>query len=111
MCFTKIMSAPRTRKVCRNAPQYKHALQNAILPLVTLIALDLPAVFAGALFVETIFAWPGMGRLFWDAANGRDYPVLLAVVMINAILILGFNLFADLLCGVMDRVRLGETSS
>lgn len=86
---------------------YKHALQNAILPLVTLIALDLPTVFAGALFVETIFAWPGMGRLFWDAANGRDYPVLLAVVMINAVLILAFNLLADLLYGVMDpRVRL-----
>jgi peptide/nickel transport system permease protein len=86
---------------------YKHTLQNAILPLVTLIALDLPAVFAGALFVETIFAWPGMGKLFWDAANGRDYPVLLAVVMINAVLILFFNLFADLVYGVMDpRVRL-----
>ncbi|HNK64347.1 MAG TPA: ABC transporter permease, partial [Anaerolineales bacterium] len=52
---------------------YKHALQNAILPLVTLIALDLPSLFAGALFVETIFSWPGMGRLFWDAAKGRDY--------------------------------------
>ncbi len=86
---------------------YKHALKNAILPLVTLIALDLPAVFAGALFVETIFAWPGMGRLFWDAANGRDYPVLLAVVMIDAVLILACNLAADLLYGVLDpRVRL-----
>lgn len=86
---------------------YKHALQNAVLPLVTLIALDLPTVFAGALFVETIFAWPGMGRLFWDAANGRDYPVLLAVVMIDAVLILFFNLLADLLYGVLDpRVRL-----
>lgn len=86
---------------------YKHALQNAILPLVTLIALDLPTLFAGALFVETIFAWPGMGRLFWDAANGRDYPVLLAVVMINAVLILACNLIADVLYGVLDpRVRL-----
>ena len=51
---------------------YKHALRNAILPLVTLIALDLPSLFAGALFIETIFSWPGMGRLFWDAARGRD---------------------------------------
>jgi peptide/nickel transport system permease protein len=86
---------------------YKHTLQNAILPLVTLIALDLPALFAGALFVETIFAWPGMGRLFWDAANGRDYPVLLAVVMIDAVLILACNLIADLFYGVLDpRVRL-----
>lgn len=88
---------------------YKHALQNAILPLVTLVALDLPTVFAGALFVETIFSWPGMGRMFWDAANGRDYPVLLAVVMINAVLILCFNLSADLMYGVLDlRVRLDK---
>jgi peptide/nickel transport system permease protein len=81
---------------------YKHALRNAILPLVTLIALDLPSLFAGALFIETIFAWPGMGRLFWDAARGRDYPVLLAVVMIDAIIIIICNILADLFYGVLD---------
>jgi peptide/nickel transport system permease protein len=81
---------------------YKHALRNAILPLVTLIALDLPSLFAGALFVETIFAWPGMGRLFWDAARGRDYPVLLGVVMIDAVLIVVCNILADLLYGLLD---------
>jgi peptide/nickel transport system permease protein len=81
---------------------YKHALRNAILPLVTLIALDLPSVFAGALFVETIFSWPGMGRLFWDAARGRDYPVLLGVVMITAVLIIICNIFADLAYGILD---------
>ncbi len=81
---------------------YKHALQNAILPLVTLIALDLPSLFAGALFVETIFSWPGMGRLFWDAAKGRDYPVLLGVVMITATLIIVCNILADLAYGWLD---------
>jgi peptide/nickel transport system permease protein len=81
---------------------YKHALRNAILPLVTLIALDLPSLFAGALFVETIFSWPGMGRLFWDAARGRDYPVLLGVVMITAVLIIGANILADLAYGLLD---------
>lgn len=81
---------------------YKHALRNAILPLVTLIALDLPSVFAGALFVETIFSWPGMGRLFWDAAKGRDYPVLLGVVMITAVLIIFCNILADLAYGWLD---------
>lgn len=81
---------------------YKHALQNAILPLVTLIALDLPSLFAGALFVETIFSWPGMGRLFWDAAKGRDYPVLLGVVMITATLIIVCNIIADLAYGWLD---------
>jgi len=81
---------------------YKHAFRNAILPLVTLIALDLPSLFAGALFVETIFSWPGMGRLFWDAARGRDYPVLLGVVMITAVLIVSANIFADLAYGLLD---------
>jgi len=81
---------------------YKHALRNAILPLVTLIALDLPSLFAGALFVETIFSWPGMGRLFWDAARGRDYPVLLGVVMITAVLIIACNILADLAYGILD---------
>jgi peptide/nickel transport system permease protein len=64
----------RAKGIGRNGVYYKHALRNAILPLVTLIALDLPSLFAGRLFVETIFSWPGMGRLFWDAAKGRDYP-------------------------------------
>ncbi|HNB41559.1 MAG TPA: ABC transporter permease [Anaerolineales bacterium] len=81
---------------------YKHALQNAILPLVTLIALDLPSLFAGALFVETIFSWPGMGRLFWDAAKGRDYPVLLGVVMLTAVLIILCNIIADLAYGWLN---------
>lgn len=85
---------------------YVHALRNAIMPLITMIALDLPTMFAGALFVETIFAWPGMGRLFWDAARGRDYPVLLGVILINAVLIVLANLIADLLYSAIDpRVR------
>ena len=81
---------------------YKHALSNAILPLITLVALDLPSLFAGALFVETIFSWPGMGRLFWDAAKGRDYPVLLSVVMITAVLIIVCNILADLAYGWLN---------
>jgi peptide/nickel transport system permease protein len=84
----------------------KHALKNALIPLITYMAMDLPALFAGALFVETIFSWPGMGRMFWDAARGRDYPVLLGVVMVNSILIILFNLAADITYGWLDpRVR------
>ena len=92
----------RAKGVVDRLVYYKHALRNAILPLVTLIALDLPTLFAGALFVETIFSWPGMGRLFWDAARGRDYPVLLGVVMITAVLIISFNTLADLAYGLLD---------
>lgn len=92
----------RAKGVIDRYVYYKHALRNAILPLVTLIALDLPSLFAGALFVETIFSWPGMGRLFWDAARGRDYPVLLGVVMITAVLIISANILADLAYGLLD---------
>ena len=92
----------RAKGVIDRDVYYKHALRNAILPLVTLIALDLPTLFAGALFVETIFSWPGMGRLFWDAARGRDYPVLLGVVMITAVLIISANILADLAYGFLD---------
>jgi len=92
----------RAKGVSDRLVYYKHALRNAILPLVTLVALDLPSLFAGALFIETIFSWPGMGRLFWDAARGRDYPVLLGVVMINAVLIIFCNILADLFYGFLD---------
>jgi peptide/nickel transport system permease protein len=92
----------RAKGLAARAVHYRHALRNALLPLVTLMALDLPSVFSGALFIETIFSWPGMGRLFWDAARGRDYPVLLAVVMVNAVLIILCNLLADVLYGLLD---------
>jgi peptide/nickel transport system permease protein len=92
----------RAKGVNDNGVYYNHALRNAVIPLVTMIALDLPSLFAGALFVETIFSWPGMGRLFWDAARGRDYPVLLGVVMITAVLIIFCNLLADLAYGLLD---------
>ena len=96
----------RAKGLSLRAVHFRHALRNALLPLVTLIALDLPTVFGGAVFIETIFAWPGMGRLFWDAARGRDYPILLAVMMIYAALTLLFNLVADIFYGFLDpRIR------
>ena len=92
----------RAKGLSARMVHFRHALRNALLPLVTLIALDLPTVFGGAVFIETIFAWPGMGRLFWDAAKGRDYPILLAVMMIYAALTLLFNLIADIVFGFLD---------
>lgn len=88
---------------------FRHALKNAALPLVTLVALDLPALFGGALFTELIFSWPGMGRLFWDSARARDYPILLAIVLINSVLIVFANLLADAGYGFLDpRIRYGS---
>lgn len=85
---------------------YKHALRNALVPLVTLLALDLPYIFGGAVFVEIIFAWPGMGRLYYQAALQRDYPVLMAILIIGATFIILSNLLADLVYGYLDpRIR------
>jgi peptide/nickel transport system permease protein len=85
---------------------YKHALRNALIPLVTMFALDLPTIFAGAVFIEIIFSWPGMGRLYYQAATQRDYPILLAILIIGAGLILLSNLLADILYAFIDpRIR------
>ena len=84
----------------------RHALSNALIPIVTLIALDLPYIFTGAVLIETIFAWPGMGRLYYQAAVERDYPLLLAVLIIGAAFIILCNLLADVLYAYLDpRVR------
>lgn len=84
----------------------KHALRNALIPLVTLLALDLPYIFGGAVFVEILFAWPGMGRLYYQAALDRDYPILLAVLIIGAGFIILSNLLADLVYAYLDpRIR------
>jgi peptide/nickel transport system permease protein len=80
----------------------RHALRNALLPLVTVLALDLPGYFTGAVVVETVFSWPGMGRLFFDSLNQRDYPVQLGILVIAAILIVLGNLLADLVYGLLD---------
>ncbi len=79
-----------------------HAIKNAITPVITIIALQLPILFGGALFTETIFSWPGMGRLFYYHAQRVDYPVLMGIVMINAVLIISFNLFADIAYAFLD---------
>ncbi|HAG99078.1 MAG TPA: diguanylate cyclase [Ktedonobacter sp.] len=84
----------------------RHALRNAVIPLITVVALDFGQVAGGATITEGVFAWPGMGLLFLDSLTNRDFPVLLAMLMISAVFVIGFNLIADLLYGVMDpRIR------
>jgi peptide/nickel transport system permease protein len=85
----------------------RHAFRNAAIPLVTLMALDVPFLFTGALFTEVIFAWPGMGRLFYTAAERRDYGLLMAIIMITSVLIVLANIAADVLYSRLDpRIRL-----
>lgn len=80
----------------------KHALKNAMIPIVTIIGLDLPSWFAGAVITEAIFAWPGMGRLYVEATFGRDYPVLMANLLFTAVMVVAGNLLADILYALFD---------
>ncbi len=85
---------------------YRHALRNALIPLLTIFALDIPYIIAGSLYVELIFSWPGMGRLYYDAATQRDYPLLMAILIITATTTAVCNLLADLGYSVLDpRIR------
>jgi peptide/nickel transport system permease protein len=77
-------------------------LRNALLPVVTLLGLSLPALFSGAVFVEAVFAWPGVGRVLVEAVRARDYPVVMAATTISALLVVAGNLLADLLAAAVD---------
>lgn len=84
----------------------KHGVRNAILPLITIIGLELPGLFNGALITETIFSWPGMGRLFFNAIDRSDYAVMMGVLMISAALIVLSGLLTDVLYGLLNpRIR------
>ncbi len=100
------LRSARARGLPERRVIYKHALSNALIPIVTLLALDLPYIFTGAVLIETIFSWPGMGRLYYQAAVERDYPLLMAVLIIGAAFIILSNLLADILYAYLDpRVR------
>jgi peptide/nickel transport system permease protein len=92
----------RAKGVSSIAVEMRHVLRNALLPIITLLGLSLPALFSGTVFVEVIFAWPGMGRVMVDAVGGRDYPVVMAITAIFASLVVIGNLLADILYGVAD---------
>lgn len=86
---------------------FRHVLRNALIPIITLLGLSLPALFAGALITESIFNFPGMGLLFWQAAQQSDYPVELGVVIITAFATVVGNLLADISLAMLDpRVQL-----
>ena len=86
---------------------WRHTMRNAILPVVTIIGLSIPNLVAGALFIESIYSWPGMGSLFVDAIAARDYPMVMGVMLISAIVVLAANLVTDLTYAVADpRIRL-----
>ncbi|HEY9713615.1 MAG TPA: ABC transporter permease [Chroococcales cyanobacterium] len=102
----------RSKGLSRMAVLTRHALKNSLLPLISLMGLSLPALLGGSVLVETVFAWPGMGRLAVEATFGRNYPVILALVLIYGTLVILANLIADLLQMAVDPRQLSlETNT
>ncbi len=84
----------------------KHALRNALIPFITIVVFSIVALFSGAIITETIFSWPGMGRLFFMALGEYDYPVAMAFFFLEAILIVVATLLSDILYTIVDpRIR------
>jgi peptide/nickel transport system permease protein len=100
------LTVARAKGLDGRAVLVRHALRNALVPVLTLLGLSLPALFSGAVFVEAIFAWPGVGRVLVDAVVARDYPVVLAATAVSAALVVAGGLLADALTAMADpRVR------
>ena len=100
------MRTARAKGVSPTSTLVRHALRNAVIPLITVVAIDFGAIAGGATITEGIFAWPGMGTLFLDSLQSRDFPVLLAILLLSGFFVVLFNLIADILYGVMDpRIR------
>lgn len=97
----------RAKGVSEDEVHYKHALRNALLPFITMFGLVLPGLIGGSVIIESIFSWPGIGRLAYQAILARDYPVILTLNMISAVLVLMGTFVSDLLYVLADpRIRL-----
>jgi len=102
--------AARAKGLSERAVIFRHAVKNAILPVVTIIGLSVPGLIGGSVIFESIFAIPGMGRLFYDSVMARDYPTIMGILSVGAILTLFGNLLADLLYHAADpRIRVEES--
>ena len=96
----------RSKGLSERVVVFKHALRNALIPIITLVGLYIPVLFSGTIFIETVFAWPGMGRTIYDAIGQRDYPLVMAGSFFFAMMVVVANLVADILYAVVDpRIR------
>jgi peptide/nickel transport system permease protein len=97
----------RAKGVSDEQVHYRHALRNALLPFVTMFGLILPGLIGGSVIIESIFSWPGMGRMAYEAILARDYPIIITVNFISAVLVLAGTFISDVLYMVVDpRIRL-----
>jgi peptide/nickel transport system permease protein len=102
------VSVARAKGLSEPTVMLRHALRNVLIPLVTIVAIEVPGLFGGTVIVEQIFAWPGMGTLAITSVFGRDYPVIMGITLIGAVMIVISNLLADILYAVIDpRIRYG----
>ncbi|NYT78128.1 ABC transporter permease [Alcaligenaceae bacterium] len=92
----------RAKGLREKAVVYKHALKNAVLPVVTLAGLQFSHAVAGAVLVETVFNWPGLGRLAFDAVLNRDFPLMLGLLLVSSVLVVIVNILVDWLYSVLD---------
>jgi ABC-type dipeptide/oligopeptide/nickel transport system permease component len=98
--------AARARGVSRARAVLRHAFRNSLIPVVTIIGLQFGAVLTGAVITETVFAWPGIGRLLIQSIGFRDYPLVQGCILLIAVTYVAVNLLTDLLYGVLDpRIR------
>ena len=100
------ITVARSKGLGERAVIFRHTLRNALLPVITIIGLRLPSLFGGAIIIETIFNWPGMGILYLDGVATRDYPLIMGMVLVSALTIVASNLITDLTYGSIDpRIR------
>jgi peptide/nickel transport system permease protein len=96
----------RSKGLAEGAVIFRHGVRNALIPVITILGLDLPVLVSGAVITETIFSWPGMGRLFVQSINASDWPIAQAIIMFTAFMVIVGNLFADVMYAVVDpRIR------
>lgn len=106
------MTTARSKGLGSRSVLYRHGLRNALIPMVTVIGLQLPRILGGAVIIEQIFAWPGLGLLAYDAIGRRDYPVILALTMLTGAAVMIVNVLTDVVYAVVDpRVSVAGASS
>lgn len=100
------VTTARAKGLAERVVLVRHAFRNALIPLITVIGVSVPNLLSGAVIIETIFQWPGMGLLAIRAVNSRDYPLILGVILVTGVMVLLSNLIADILYAVADpRIR------
>ncbi len=103
---TDYVRTARAKGLPERVVVWRHALRNAVIPVVSVMALNLAGLFSGAVITETIFSWPGIGRMFVTAMFARDYPLLMGILLLGSTMVVFFNLVADIVYGALDpRIR------